>query len=168
MQPNIFKTSMTNGLILGVLFSVNFLLNISNNVFLTLLSYGMVALIIVATYKLAVRFRENDCGGIITYGRSFSLILLSFFFAAIIASPIKYIYFQFINPGYLESMFAESITMFESLNFTVTEEMYTQMESVLEPIMFTLQYIWVNTFLGILLALLLSFFVKKDKGIFEE
>jgi ABC-type uncharacterized transport system permease subunit len=80
---------MLSGLIMGVFFSLNFLLSVSHNTFLSLLSYLVFAVILVTTYRFTIRFRDTECGGAISYGRAFSYILLLYFFAALISSVVN-------------------------------------------------------------------------------
>lgn len=168
MQPNIFKSAMFNGLIMGVLFSINFLLSISKNTFLALLSYLVISFILVGIYRMSIRFRDIECGGTIKYSKAFSFIVFTFFFAALISSIVKYIYFQFINPAYLDELLNESMKALQILKIPIDNAAYDQMVKVMKPATFSLQYIWMNVILGSILGLIMAAFVKKDKSIFEE
>ena len=168
MQSNIFKSSMSYGLILGALFSVNFLLSLTNNSLLGLLSWVVVAAILVATYKMAVRYRENDCEGFISYGKAFSLIALMFFFAAIISAFVKFIYLQFIDVTYLERQLEQAMLMLESMSLPIPNESYEIMTTMLTPIFFSITSIFTNMFLGVFTGLIMAAFVNKEKGLFDE
>lgn len=117
---------------------------------------------------MAIRFRDIECKGYITYWKAFSLILLTFFFAALISSVVKYIYFQFINPDYLDQMFQETMKLLNSMKFTVTETMIDQTKSMLKPATYTLVFIWTNVFMGLIVGLIMAAFVKKEKTIFDD
>jgi len=168
MQPNIIKSAMTNGLILGVLFSVNFLLSISKSIPFVLLSYGLMALILVLTFQFSKQFRDKECNGIISFGKSFSFILLSYFFAALISSIVKFIYFQFINPEYLSKLLNDSMKAVEMLKLPIDSASYEQMEGMMKPATFSLQFVWLNVFMGTIIGLIMSPFIKKEKNIFED
>jgi hypothetical protein len=168
MQPNILKSAMLNGLIMGVIFSLNFLLSISKVPSLTLLSYVVVTFILVGMYRLTVRFRDVDCEGVITYGKAYSFILLTFFFAAIISSVVKFVYFKYINPNYLDQLLQESMKALETLRFPIDEAAYLQMGKMMKPASFTLQYIWLNVLMGSFVGLIMAAFIKRDKNIFIE
>ncbi len=168
MQPNIFKSAMFNGLIMGVLFSINFLLSISKITFFVLLSYLMIVLIIALMYRMSIHFREVDCAGTIKYGKAFSFVLLTFFYASLISAVVKYVYFQYINPGYLDLLLKESIKAAQMLKFNINNDDYDKMSSFLKPAGFAIQYIWVDVFVGSILGLLMAGFVKKDESIFEK
>ena len=49
MNSNLMNSTMRHGLILGIVFSVNFILSISGNMFFGLLSYVAVGLMIYLT-----------------------------------------------------------------------------------------------------------------------
>jgi F0F1-type ATP synthase assembly protein I len=168
MQPNIIKSSMQNGLILGILFSVNFLLSISKAVPLVLLSYLLMGFILVITYRTTIRFRDIDCLGSINFSKTFSFIILTFFFAALISSIVKYFYFQFINPDYLAKLLDDSMKAVEMLNLSFGTSSYDQMEKMMKPATFSLQFIWMNVLMGTLIGLIMAPFIKKDKNIFEK
>jgi len=168
MQPSITKSAMYNGLIMGVIFSINFLFSVSKITSLVLLTNVIAILIIIGIYRLAIRFRDTECNGIITYSKAFSLILLTFFFAAIISSVVKFVYFQFINPDYLDQMFQETMKVLNKMKFPVNDEMINQTKSMLKPVNYTFVYIWTNVFMGLIVGLIMAAFIKKEKSIPEE
>jgi hypothetical protein len=159
---------MSNGLILGILFSINFLLSISKTVPLVLISYALISIILVVTYRMTIRFRDKECSGEITFGKAFSFIILTYFFAALISSVVKYVYFQFINPNYLLELLNESMKAVEMLKLPIENAPYEQMEKMMKPATFSLQYIWMNVLCGTFIGLIMAPFIKKDKNIFEK
>ena len=168
MQPNIPKSAMFNGLIMGVVFSINFLFTVSKIPSLILLTYVIAVVIVMGIYRLSVKFRDVECEGFISYWKSFSLILLTFFFAALISSVVKYIYFQFINPDYLDQMFQESMKAITLMKIPITDALTDQMKSMLKPASYTLVYVWSNVLMGVIVGLIMAAFIKKEKSVFEE
>ena len=168
MQSNIAKSAMSYGLILGALFSVNFLLSVPNSSLLGLLSWLVTAAILVATYKMAIRYRDNNCEGFISYGKAFSLIVFMFFFAAIISAFVKFIYLQFINTYFLERQLEQVMLVLETMSFPITDEIYKTMSAMLTPIFFTITSIFTNMFLSVFAGLIIAAFVKKEKGLFDD
>lgn len=175
MHANIFKSTMFNGLIMGVLFSLNFFLSASKNVSLLLLSYLLIAIMIVVSHRMAVRYRDNECGGYINYWMVFNYVVLTFFFASIISSIFKIIYTKYLNPDYLPMLFEESMrqieqnrSLFESLKLPLDDNYFEELERQMRPVNYSLQTIWVNIFTGAILGLILGGFVRKSKGIFDD
>ena len=130
MQGNIFTSAMRGGLALGVLFSVNFLLSVPQNTITGLLTYAVMAVIVAATYRLAARFRDQECGGYIGYGKAFAFILASFFYAALISSLVKFIYFQFINPDYLGNLYNQSMLTLEKMGLSAADGVEESLEAL--------------------------------------
>ena len=159
---------MFNGIIMGVIFSVNFLFSVSKITLLITFTNIIAVLIVVLIYRLSVKFRDTECEGFITYGKALLYILYSFFFAALISSVVKYIYFQYINPPYLESVFQETMKMLTSMKYPITDAVEAQTRNMLKPASYTLIYIWVNVFMGLIVGLIMAAFVKKEKSIFKE
>ena len=172
MQTNVLNAAMKYGLIMGIVFSVNFLLSVSGNAIITLLGYLVVAFICVLTYRFAIAYRDKENGGTISFGHAFFFIILLFLFAAIISSLFKFIYFKYLNVNYLPMLLEQSVSMMQQLqeqfHLSVPDDYYETMDKMMSPTAYTLQYIWVNTFLGVVMGLIIAPFVKKDKDIFNN
>lgn len=158
---------MINGLILGTLFSVNFLMSASGLAWMSFLSIVLMVVIVMVMYKLVIRFRDTEGQSIISYRVSFSYILLSFFFAAVISSAVKFVFFKYISPTYLEDTMQQSLQLMETINMPMVDETYDQLDQMMKPANMALQFIWLNTFMGMVVAAVMSAFVKKEKSIFE-
>jgi hypothetical protein len=168
MQRNITKSAMNSGLILGALFSVNFLFSIIRNTAFVLLSYAMIAIILVTIYRLSVRFRDVECEGFISFGKVFLYILLTFFYAALISSVVKFVYFKFINTGYLEIMFQETMKAMQMMKYPINDTSVEQMKGMLKPASFSFIYIWFNLSLGAIVGLIMAAFIKKNKSVSDD
>jgi hypothetical protein len=175
MQDNIFKSTMFNGLIMGVLFSVNFLFTSSKSLIFLLLSYLIITLIVVLMFRMVKRYRDVECGGYIKYWRAFNYVVLTFFFAGIISTLFKIFYTSYINPEYLTVLFEQSMQqieqnrgIFDRLNLPLDDNYYVELERQMRPVNYSIQTIWMNVLSGAFLGLILAAFVKKQKGIFDE
>lgn len=168
MPVNILKSAMKGGLILGVLFSLNFLLSVANVTFLNVLTYLIIAFILVATYRLTTGFRDNDCKGYISYSWSLLFIMLLFFYASLISTLVKFVYFKFINPDYLVSLYNEMMILLENFKITGLDEAEQSMSELFRPASFSFQYMGVNMFMGVLVGLIMAAFTKKERSIFDR
>lgn len=175
MSPNIFKTTMMNGIVMGILFSLNFWCSTSKQIVPLLLSYALIIIIIALIYRMAVRFRDVENGGFISYWNVFNFTVLTFFFAAIISTLFKIVYTTYINPDYLQMVLQESIkqmeqnrSLFEKLGVPMDENYYEELEKQMKPVRFSLQTIWLNVFSAVILGLILGGIVKKQRGLFDE
>jgi len=168
MQPNIMKSAMHNGLILGVIFSINFLFSVSKITALMLFTYAVAVIILIMLYKIAIRFRDIECQGVISYGKAFLYILLIFFYAALISTAVKFIYFRFIDQSYLETTFQETMKMLEAMKFPINSVEIERTENMFKPLNFSLLYIWSNMLIGTFVGLIMAAFIKKEKSIFNQ
>ncbi len=81
---NPLPNAMKNGFTLGLMFSANFLLSVAKNGFVQLLTYLLVAYMLIFTYKCAKGFKDEESGGQISFYRCFSYVFLLFFFASLV------------------------------------------------------------------------------------
>ena len=154
---------MNNGLIMGLLFSINSLFAFSRHHSLTLISDLIFGVIIFVTFYTTKLYRDKECNGIISFAKSHNFIVYSFFFGSIISTIVKYIYFKYIDPTLISDVvFTQSIQSFQTLGKTLTdEELQLFKDFVAHPLNFCFQFIWLDLFLGAILGLILSFFIKK-------
>lgn len=166
---------MFNGLIMGILFSANFLFSATSSVFTQLLSYVVMSAIIVLMYRMARKFRDQEMGGFIKYWQVFNFVVLTFLFAAIISAVFKMIYTQFIDRDFLSRIFEESMrqmeqnrSLFERFNVNMDDSYYEQLERQLRPASYAMQTIWVNILAGSILGLIIGGIVMRKRSIFDE
>ena len=159
---------MRNGLILGLVFSVNFLFSISSNLLLGLLSYAVIAIIIYLSHRFTVNYRDVECDGAISYRHSLAYVVLLFLYAALISAIVKYLFFQYLNPGFLPDLMNKSIEVMEQIMPSVPEETYDNMETMMSPINYSLMVTWMNVVMGLFLGLIIAGIVKKEKNMFDN
>jgi hypothetical protein len=168
MQENIFKSAMKSGLILGVLFTLDFILTVIGGTVSGLLGWVVLVATIVVIWKLSCQYRDNECEGIISYGKSLGYILLSVFYASLISAFVSLIYFQLINPDYLLETFSEVMKKLEEMKISVTDEIEIFVQGLLKPVSMAFISIFSNMFFYLIVGLIMSAFVKKEKSIFEQ
>lgn len=117
----------------------------------------------------ARRFRNNYCGGVISFGRAYLFTLLLYLFAALLTAMAHYIYFRYIDNGFLSGMYLEQL---QSLKSSMQGEMVASVDQLIEafsmlsslsPLTLTFQLIYQNLFYGVLLALPTALLVMKRK-----
>lgn len=169
-RPNLFKYAMKYGMIMGALFSVNFLLSTLGNATGNILSYVVIGAISYCTYYFTIIFREKECDGALSYGKGLNYIITLYFFAAIISSAVKLLFFTWVNPEYLPNLLNQSLLLLESMNLPTEEfNMSSQMlDKMMSPAFYAMQTLWINVFIGLFVGLVVATFTKKEKSIFEE
>ncbi len=123
-------------------------------------------------YYYASTYRKQVCGGYMSFSHAWLFTMLMYIFAALLAAAAHYIYFRFIDGGYIINTYTALINDFFSNPATSGMAPYKeQMEQALEqlsrltPIDITMQIFSNNIFWGMLLAIPTALFaMKKNHG----
>lgn len=103
-----------------------------------------------------VQYKNRKADNKLKYWEGVKLGITLFFFAAIIESVIIFFHVTSIDPAYISRVMEETIEMAKSLDLSepFMEELHKQ--SSLSPFTYIIRQIMSNTFIGLLLSLLLS------------
>lgn len=125
--------------------------------------------VMVAAIRMR-KFRDNVLGGAISFRRAFGYSMFVFAYAALLMAAAQYIYFQFIDGGFVISKYIEMTTTPEfktlvSVYGINEEEMKTAINALseLRPIDISFQFLTTNIILGVMLSLPLAAFVKSTR-----
>lgn len=137
--------------------------------FLQLLFIILTCSVPFVGYRFARTFRDKYSEGEISFIRAYMFIIFMYFFAALLTSAGHFIYFNFIDNGFITDTY---LSQLEILKSNVTGEMETSVQQLIDtfniiaalsPIQLTLQLLFQNLFYGSLLALPTALFVMKRK-----
>lgn len=176
MQQNTSNSAMKTGLIVGVILSVQFIMGTVNNYLFSFVALFINFYIIYWLYRQAVRFRDTENNGIISYWKSFFYLFQIYIYGSIILSLTLLIYTSLINQNYLPNLLNETLKYYDNvlkdfyenvLKINVTDEMYNYFEATYKPAPFALMNILSGAMYITFWGLILAAFVKKDKSIFE-
>lgn len=112
----------------------------------------------VLGYVYARRFRDRYCEGYISFFKAFAFCFLMYMFASILTAVAHYIYFQYIDNGFLFSSYEQLLQ--QAGKMEGMESLVEQMNGVLDvfrqlsPIQLTMQLVSQNIFYA---GLLVSF-----------
>ena len=81
--------------------------------------YSMVAIVLMIATPFFVsrrlaKFRDEGLGGVISFGRGWGYSLYVFLYASILLALAQYVYFAFIDQGYLLKSFTEALSSSEA------------------------------------------------------
>ena len=136
--------------------------------------YSMAALLLMVVTPFYVglrlrRFRDEDREGIISFGRGWAYSILVFFYAAILLAVAQYIYFAYMDHGYLLAKFTSALSAPENqqmiqqygMQEAIDESM--KMMAEMRPIDYALNVLTLNILLGIVLGLPIAALMKREK-----
>lgn len=171
-QPiSLQQTAMYFGTLMGLFWIIKFtFLPLGFTIPLLQLLFVLLTFFVpILGYLYARKFRNRYCGGSITFSRVFAFTVLMYLFAALLAAVAHYIYFRYIDNGFLIDSY---IGQLEAMKPTATEELKESIDQFIEgfslisslsPIQLTFQLISQNFLYGTLLALPTALLVMRRK-----
>ncbi len=158
-----------DGAIMGVMWIISFACFIAQ-FYMPLLNMAAlifgIASIIVSAIRLK-NFRDNILDGVISYWRAYGYSLLTYFYAALLLAAAQYIYFQFIDHGFLLNQYTAMTSSPEfksmmTLYGIKADEMKLTMDTIatLRPIDIALQFLTTNLFFGIVISWPMAALIK--------
>lgn len=136
---------------------------------LMLLFLGLSLFVPFVAYVMARSYRNRYCAGVIGFGQAWIFLFLTFLYASLLTAMGYFIYFRFIDGGFILNSLEEMVEEFlSSLPQLQREQMGAQMRELinaqrsLTPITIALQQMSQNLMLGAIMALLIAPFVKRN------
>lgn len=138
-------------------------------------SYKFIAslLPIYFIYQGAKKYRDETFGGYIKYGQALSFSLAITFFYATIFAALVYIYGKAIDTEVVEIVKADTLAQVDKLSQVMGEDSklvdtaISQMDKMTIGSLAMGEY-WNKILWGLILGLIISAIVKKEKPLFEE
>ena len=169
LRNNLQQTAMLYGTYKGVFWIAKFALFPLGFIFSPFaLFFILLTLVVPIIVFIMVRsFRERQCGGILPFFPALAFSFQVYLFAAILTSVAHYIYFQFLDNGFI---YNQVLTMLEQFNTDQSVNAQTeQLKHVVEvlygltPIQLTMQLLSQNIFYAIIFSLPIALVVMRKK-----
>jgi hypothetical protein len=167
MGTDMNRHAMNFGAIMGVLFSLNFLVVTIKSV--AFLQYFLIVAIIYCAYRFVVDCREKILGGAISYRSALWYVIQLFMYGSMISALVRYLFYAYIKPDYLQILLNEAMQTLQnsSMASLVNGDVYQQALEMMTPLNMALQTFWTNLILGLLLGLILAGIVKRNENPFS-
>ncbi|MGM9745895.1 MAG: DUF4199 domain-containing protein [Paludibacteraceae bacterium] len=162
MKPMILKHAMYFGLLFGLLFCLNFYLSTIEAAISNALSWVLVLLMPYVAYRLTVDCRERVCDGVISYGMALWYGIQLFFYAALVASVFKLVYFNYINPDFLPNQIDQTLKLMEQMQMPFGATEVSELKKVVTPVNMSLNYIWLDVMAGVFVSLFTAALAKRE------
>lgn len=105
------------------------------------------------------RFRDESRGGVISFRRSWAYVVLVFFYGAILLAVAQYLYFAYMDNGYMLGAFTKALESPESKqmmeHYGMQQALAESLDSMkqMRPIDYALNILTMNIMTGIVLGL---------------
>jgi hypothetical protein len=150
--------------------SLLYLVGLSNSI----LGMAAVMLLIYTPFFVGGRlrhFRDYGREGIISFRRGYAYTVMVFFYGGILLAVAHYLYFAFMDKGFLMSQFSEVLNSEEGQQFlkqygmTQAADQSLQEMASIRPIDYALNMLTVNIILGFVLGIPISLVMQRSKVI---
>lgn len=170
---NLQQHTMYFGTIMGFFWIVKFILFPFglDNPSLMFLFIALSMTVPYVGYRMARSFRDNICGGSLTFAQSWIFMIFMYFFASMLIAVAHYIYYRFIDNGHLADTYAHSYEQLKAIPGMIDKiEQYPYQEMIdalynLTPIEITMQLLSSNMLFCSIIALVTAPFVAKKKRV---
>ncbi|WP_033147226.1 DUF4199 domain-containing protein [Prevotella sp. P6B1] len=165
-----------DGFFLAILWIVSFasyIIGLSNQ----LLAMASLLMVVSTPFFVANRlrkFRDEGREGVISFGRSYAYTIFVFFYGAVLLAVAQYLYFAYLDDGYLVNSFSkmmtseEGRTMLEQYGMTkVIDESLTEMATT-RPIDYALNVLTINILLGFIFGVPIGLIMQKKRLKIDE
>ncbi len=163
-QPTVMSIAIKYGIILGMISIIFFILLDFLGQAQNQSGWNYLGLIFtIVAYYFAYREFKEDGDGFMTYGQGLGIGTLSALFSSIISGVFMFVYISFINPNFLENVKQMQIVELEKqgLSDAQIEQAQPMMDLFTSPVMISVMAIAGGTFLGFIIALIMSAIFKK-------
>ena len=159
-----------DGFFLALLWTASFacyILGISNQM-LGMLAIGLAVMTPFFVAGRLRKFRDEGREGLISFGRSYAYTIFVFFYGAVLLAVVQFLYFAYVDNGYLLGAFSRMITSEEGKEIISQYGMTQMMEDSLaemaqiRPIDYALNILTVNIVIGFVLAFPIGLVMQRN------
>ena len=161
----LFQPALQAGIIMGfvlVIFSIlTYVLGIMAESYLQWIMY---ILVIAGIFIFARKYRDENMGGYITYGRTLGFSVVMMIFASLISAIYTYIFYKWIDPSQIDvliQMSEEKLYERGGLDDQQIEMALKYSKRFLSPAFLALGVMLNTIFMGFLFSLITSIFIRR-------
>jgi Protein of unknown function (DUF4199) len=144
------------------------IMGMSNLIMMSLLGLVVFAAMIVIPVLGVKEHRNNQLGGLISFGRAFLVCMLILALSIVVSTIFNYVYMNFINPSYVDTMKEGMTEMMEKYNVPEAqlEESLKPFEEMKTP-MGNLKSLAKSLAMSAVISLIVAAIMKRNRPIFN-
>jgi len=160
-----------DGFFLALLWTASFvcyIMGITNQI-LGMLAIGLAIMTPFFVAGRLRKFRDEGREGLISFRRSYAYTIFVFFYAAVLLAVVQFLYFAYIDNGYLMSSFSRMMSSEEGKQIIsqygmsqMVEEGLSEMANI-RPIDYALNILTVNIIIGFIVGVPIGLVMQREK-----
>ena len=160
-----------DGFFLALLWTASFVCYIMGitNQMLGMLAIGLAIMTPFFVAGRLRKFRDEGREGQISFRRSYAYTIFVFFYAAVLLAVVQFLYFAYIDNGYLMSSFSRMMSSEEGKQIIsqygmsqMVEESLSEMANI-RPIDYALNILTVNIIIGFIVGVPIGLVMQREK-----
>lgn len=159
-----------DGALLSVMWTISFALYVIGMANPMMMMGGFIIAVSSPVFAaMRVRkFRDNAREGVISFGRAYTYTVLTFFYAALLFAVVQFVYFRFVDGGYMLSQVMDLMSqepnkqVIEAYGMTDTMNESIKLMAETRPIDYAVNYLSINMMLGMVLGLPIAALTKRQ------
>lgn len=160
-----------DGFFLALLWTASFVCYIMGitNQMLGMLAIGLAIMTPFFVAGRLRKFRDEGREGLISFRRSYVYTIFVFFYAAVLLAVVQFLYFAYIDNGYLMSSFSRMMSSEEGKQIIsqygmsqMVEEGLSEMANI-RPIDYALNILTVNIIIGFIVGVPIGLVMQREK-----
>jgi hypothetical protein len=161
-KTSLVAASFTYGLLTAIgLILITLLAYLFNLTEITWLSYLNYVILLAGIILGTIKFRDDDSGGFITYGKALGFGTMVSLFAAVISGIFLFVFYTFIAPDAFEQIRILAEQNIIQANPDITDQQLDLAMRMTTPLMIFISSLFSITFIGFVFSLVTSAFLKK-------
>jgi uncharacterized membrane protein (DUF106 family) len=151
-----------------ILTLISSLMGMSNLILMSLIGLLVIVAMVVIPVLGVKEHRNNQLGGLISFGRAFLVAMLILAVSILISTIFNYVYMNFINPSYIDTMKEGMTEMMEKYNLPEAqlEESLKPLEEMKTP-MGNLKSLAKSLAMSAVISLIVAAIMKRNRPIFN-
>ena len=160
-----------DGFFLALLWTASFacyILGVTNHI-MEMLALGLAITTPFFVVGRLRKFRDEGREGLISFGRSYAYTIFVFFYGAVLLAVVQFLYFAYMDNGYLLSNFSKMLSTEEGRALVtqygmtqMVEEGLAEMASI-RPIDYALNILTMNIMIGFVLGIPIGLVMQRSE-----
>ncbi len=166
-KSTFWKSAMIYGLYIGIFFTLfSVLLYVTGQTTNKALGYISFPLYALAIVLAQIHYRNSELNGVISYGQAVGFAVAAMLFSGIISALYTMILYSFIDPGLVQQMktIQEEALMQKGMTEEQVDAAMSIMSKMMTPGYMSIMGLFGSVFIGTIVSLVSSIFVKKLPG----
>jgi len=161
-KNSFFSATLTYGVLTAIgLIMISLMIYLFDLSGITWLSYLAYVVLLAGIILGTIKYRNDDLGGFITYGKALGFGTLVSVFAAFISGVFMYIFYQYLAPDAMEQIRQAAEEAVINANPNVTDQELDLVLRFTSPLVMFISGLFFTTLIGFIFSLASAAFIQK-------